>query len=136
MKKTILLLLALFCVSMSAQVLTVGSYNIRYQNNGDSIKGNGWQERYSVLCNQIIWEHPDIFGAQEVLYPQLQDILSILKDYKCIGTGRDDEDIETRPGQIVFGRIVRIGDAVRRADGSGDDFSAVHIIESHETAVR
>ena len=90
MKKTILLLLALFCVSMSAQVLTVGSYNIRYQNKQDSIKGNAWSERCTSICNQIIWEHPDIFGAQEVLYPQLQDILSILKDYKCIGTGRDD----------------------------------------------
>ena len=92
MKKTILLLLALFCVSMSAQVLTVGSYNIRYQNNGDSIKGNGWQERYSVLCNQIVWEQPDIFGAQEVLYSQLTDLSRGLKDYKWIGEGRDDGD--------------------------------------------
>ena len=73
-------------------MLTVGSYNILYQNNGDSIKGNGWQERYSVLCNQIVWEQPDIFGAQEVLYSQLTDLSRGLKDYKWIGEGRDDGD--------------------------------------------
>lgn len=78
------------CIAGGAQELTVGSYNIRYKNNGDSIKGNGWSQRCPRICNQIRWERPDIFGAQEVLHPQLLDLEAGLVNYKWIGVGRDD----------------------------------------------
>ena len=68
----------------------MGSYNIRYKNKGDSINGNGWQKRCHVLCNQILWECPDVFGAQEVLHPQLVDLEIGLPSYRWIGVGRDD----------------------------------------------
>ena len=33
---------------------------------------------------QLIFEHPDFFGTQEVLKPQLDDLLSWLPDYAGI----------------------------------------------------
>lgn len=86
----ILLLQCVSCLSASAQELTVGSYNIRYKNKNDSIKGNVWQVRSKCIANQIIWERPDIFGAQECLHPQLMDLEQLLDGYEWIGIGRDD----------------------------------------------
>ena len=75
--------------SLSAQML-VGSYNIRYKNGGDSIAGNVWAKRCQVICDQVNFMSPDVFGAQEVLYGQLLDMLSGLDGYDYIGVGRDD----------------------------------------------
>lgn len=73
-----------------AQTLTVGSYNIRYDNSGDRRKGNDWQRRCLSICQLIRWECPDVFGAQEVLHDQLQDLEAGLEGYQWIGVGRDD----------------------------------------------
>lgn len=86
----LMMIVCMVAVGLHAQPLYVGSYNIRYQNNQDTKDGNGWQQRMPVLCAQILFEHPDIFGAQEVLEPQRQDMLRQLGDYDCIGLGRDD----------------------------------------------
>jgi endonuclease/exonuclease/phosphatase family metal-dependent hydrolase len=90
-KRTLTLALCclLFLTGM-AQSLYVGSYNIRYKNNGDAEKGNGWEQRCPVLCAQVNFEHPDIFGAQEVLVGQMQDMLQQLDGYNSIGVGRED----------------------------------------------
>ena len=87
--KTLLLAL-LFTLQAGAQSLYVGSYNIRYANNDDAKNGNAWQQRCPVVCGQLNFEHPDIFGAQEVLHQQLQDMLQQLDGYDYIGVGRDD----------------------------------------------
>ena len=79
----------LTAMSLSAQML-VASYNIRYKNSGDSIKGNVWQKRCQVICDQVNFMSPDIFGTQEVLHGQLQDMLGRLDAYDYIGVGRDD----------------------------------------------
>ena len=75
--------------TLSAQML-VGTYNIRNKNNGDSIKGNVWQKRCQVICDQVNFMSPDIFGTQEVLHGQLLDMLAGLDGYDYIGVGRDD----------------------------------------------
>lgn len=91
MKRTILLIaFGMLVIAGMAQSLYVGSYNIRNQNEGDAQKGNGWQERCPVLCAQVNFEHPDIFGAQEVLVGQLHDMLQQLDGYDYIGVGRED----------------------------------------------
>ena len=77
-------------LAAGAQPLYVGSYNIRYQNNDDKKNGNGWEKRCQVVCDQLNFEHPDIFGTQEVLESQLRDMLQRLDDYDYIGVGRDD----------------------------------------------
>lgn len=104
MKKTIFVLLAcLTCLGASAQVLKVGSYNIRYKNKEDSIKGNSWEVRCPSICNQILWEQPDVFGAQEVLHSQLLDLNEKLKiNYKWIGVGRDDGKEEGEYAAIFY----------------------------------
>ncbi len=82
-------LLVLAAAQLAAQML-VGSYNIRYKNGGDSINGNVWTKRCQVICDQVNFMSPDIFGAQEVLHVQLTDMLARLDGYDYIGVGRDD----------------------------------------------
>ena len=80
------MLAALVCsLAAGAQNLMSGSYNIRYKNNDDSIQGNVWSERCRVICDQINWEQPDIFGTQECLIQQLKDLKQRLDNYDYIG---------------------------------------------------
>lgn len=91
MKRYILSALALgFAMAMSAQQLFVGSYNIRNHNSDDDAKGNVWTKRCQVICDQLNFEDPDVFGTQEVLVGQLHDLLAGLDDYGYVGVGRDD----------------------------------------------
>lgn len=83
-------LVALLCLAVQGQGLYVSTYNIRYQNQGDYKKGNGWKQRCPVVCAQINFQHPDILGTQEVLAEQLDDMKALLTDYDYIGVGRDD----------------------------------------------
>ena len=83
-------LVALLCLAVQGQGLYVGTYNIRYQNEGDCKKGNGWKQRCPVVCAQINFQHPDVLGTQEVLAEQLDDMKARLTDYDYIGVGRDD----------------------------------------------
>ena len=76
-----------------AQSLYVGTYNIRYQNSDDEKNGDGWKNRCPVVCGQLNFEHPDIFGTQEVLEPQLHDMLRLL----------DEGDFQLCPGRAVSG---------------------------------
>jgi len=70
--------------------LKVGSYNIRYDNQGDRDKGDGWEHRLPVISSIIHWEDVDVFGAQEVLAHQLEGMLEELPAYDAYGIGRDD----------------------------------------------
>jgi len=92
MKRTIFSIVLLAAVMIvNAQNLFVGTYNIRNNgNNGDREKGNGWERRVSVICGQINFEQPDIFGTQEVLHGQVLDLKAGLPGYDYIGVGRDD----------------------------------------------
>ena len=82
-------LIAFAVMQLSAQML-VGSYNIRLKVSSDSVKGNVWEKRCQVICDQVNFMSPDIFGAQEVLHTQLVDMLAGLDGYDYIGVGRDD----------------------------------------------
>ena len=90
-KARIVLLGALLCMAFAAfgQELVLGSYNIRYRNDGDESKGYLWKKRCQVICDQIHYELPDAFGAQEVLKEQLDDLLRGLPEYDYVGVGRD-----------------------------------------------
>lgn len=91
MKRILLVAILMVCaVVVSAQDLYVGTYNIRYKNKDDSIKGNVWTKRCQVMCDQINFESPDVLGMQEVLVGQLHDFQRLLDDYSYIGVGRDD----------------------------------------------
>lgn len=91
MKKLFLSSVALlFALAMGAQSIFVGTYNIRYRNNDDEKDGNLWATRCKVICDMINFEAPDVFGTQEVLVGQLQDLRAGLDNYDYIGVGRDD----------------------------------------------
>lgn len=91
MKKLLFFVLIIVAsLQLSAQQMLVGSYNIRYKNWNDSVQGEIWQKRCQVICDQVNFMAPDIFGTQEVLYVQLQDMLKALDGYDYIGVGRDD----------------------------------------------
>lgn len=77
-------------LTLNAQKLFVGTYNIRNNGNDDDKKGNGWQNRVGVICGQVNFEDPDIFGTQEVLHNQVLDLKAQLNGYDYIGVGRDD----------------------------------------------
>ena len=59
-------ILAVSCgISRRVTTLQVGSYNIRYENRGDSLKGNGWGQRLPIIAQQILFHDLEIFGTQE-----------------------------------------------------------------------
>lgn len=93
MKQVAIALLVLVLAGLSsakAEELTVASFNVRYHNEGDSIDGNGWQQRCPVICDLIRFNDFQVFGAQEVLHDQLLDLLQNLPGYGYVGVGRDD----------------------------------------------
>jgi endonuclease/exonuclease/phosphatase family metal-dependent hydrolase len=95
MKKVLFLLVTLVFVDGSfrssyAQDIVVGTYNIRYDSGDDKNAGNGWERRCPLIAQQILFNDFDIFGTQEVLNNQLEDLLDKLPGYGYTGVGRDD----------------------------------------------
>ena len=98
------LVIALFAAavafSASAQEMNVATFNVRVggrlregqarPKKGDYKKFNGWDDRKGYLCDMIQFEAFDIFGVQEARYPQIEDMLERMPEYKYIGVGRDD----------------------------------------------
>lgn len=90
-KKVFTVVFFMLCaIALQAQSLFVATYNIRNDNRGDSLKGDGWVARCGALCDFLNFEQPDIFGCQEVLVGQLHDMSVRLNGYAWIGVGRDD----------------------------------------------
>lgn len=71
-----------------AQNLIVGSFNIRYDNPGDT--GNLWVNRAPICASLIRFHGFDILGTQEGLKNQLEDLQKMLPEYEYFGIGRDD----------------------------------------------
>lgn len=90
--KIIIVLVAVSCnlFMINAQKMNVATYNLRNANAGDVANGNGWEQRYPVVCKLIQFHDFDIFGSQEVLKRQLDDMLNVMTEYASIGVGRDD----------------------------------------------
>lgn len=80
-------ILAISC-SINAQKITVGTFNIRFDNPRDT--GNLWKDRAPVVSNLIRFHGFDILGVQEGLINQLEDISAALPEYARYGKGRDD----------------------------------------------
>lgn len=94
---------ALVAFTATAQPsFTVASYNIRYDALQDRENGDAWEVRSKALCDLLNYERWEIFGAQEVLDHQLQDLMKGLDNYGYIGTGRDDGAKEGEYAPIFF----------------------------------
>ena len=84
-----------FCGFMLAQLafsqantpLYVASYNLRYNNPGDG--PNAWPNRIEMVKGLIRFHEFDVFGVQEALRGQLND-LAAMTEFAFLGKGRDD----------------------------------------------
>lgn len=92
MKKLIgIIAMAAACIGAGAQDLTVGTYNLRQQNEHDAKNGNAWAKRAPHATALIEFIEPDIFGTQEMFPGQLQDLKLMLPEYDFIGRERDGD---------------------------------------------
>ena len=66
--------------------LTVMTYNLRFASPKPP---NAWPERRPLMSELIHQIAPDVFGTQEGIYSQLQDLAADLPAYQWIGMGRD-----------------------------------------------
>ena len=97
----LLLLTALFVKSsIHSQQLRVGTYNIRYDNPKDT--GNLWVDRAPIVAALIRFHDFDIFGTQEGLKNQLDDISNALPQYTRYGAGRNDGKDQGEHSAIYF----------------------------------
>jgi len=80
-------LLANSLFAQSSTPITVASYNLRYNTQNDGV--NAWPNRKENVKALIQFHDFDLFGTQEGLRGQLDDIAE-LPDYAFLGAGRDD----------------------------------------------
>ena len=83
--------------------MIVASYNIRYANRQDSLQRDGWGQRYPVMARLIRSNGFEIFGIQEGLKKQLEELKAALPGYDYIGVGRDD-GLEAGEHEAIFYR--------------------------------
>ena len=92
--------LLVIAVSANAQKIIIGTYNLRYDNPGDT--GNLWVNRAPIVSNLIRFHDFDIFGTQEGLKNQLDDLNNALPQYTRYGLGRDDGKDKGEHSAIFF----------------------------------
>jgi endonuclease/exonuclease/phosphatase family metal-dependent hydrolase len=80
--------LLLTSVTINAQKITIGTFNIRFDNPRDT--GNLWVDRAPIVSNLIRFHDFDVLGIQEGLKNQVDDIATALPEYALYGKGRDD----------------------------------------------
>lgn len=95
----------MFVLSMDtyAQPFTVASYNIRYNNPGDSL--NAWPLRKEVVRRLINFHEIDLLGVQEALHDQILDLAEI-KRFAWVGVGRDDGKTKGEYSAIFYDKTV------------------------------
>jgi endonuclease/exonuclease/phosphatase family metal-dependent hydrolase len=71
-----------------AQSIKVMTYNLRLDIASDGV--NQWGNRKEKVFALIKKYDPDIFGVQEALHNQMEDVLVNLPQYISVGVGRDD----------------------------------------------
>ena len=98
---SILFLLGFFYI-LSAQELTVASFNIRLKTTSDV--GNLWDDRKHAVTNLIQFHEFDIFGIQEGFYEQMQDMKNQLPGFEYIGVGRDDGAQKGEHSAVFFNK--------------------------------
>eukprot|EP01136_Pigoraptor_vietnamica_P005592 Opistho-1_new@37442 len=88
--KNLIIVWALLTAALStnAQSFSIATFNIRFDNPSDT--GNLWINRAPIVANLIRFHDFDIFGVQEGLKNQLDDISKALPAYGSYGHGRDD----------------------------------------------
>lgn len=90
MKMKILFIMCTMALSSSSSGfdLKVMTYNIRFNNPEDSL--NAWPNRKNEVVRLIRSYTPDVFGLQEALLEQVNDVASKMPGFDWVGVGRED----------------------------------------------
>lgn len=94
------LLLLAGCAGKQVSHVRLATFNIRYDNPADSL--NAWPHRKDSVCKFIRAKQFDVFGMQEVLHHQLEDLLAGLPGYSYVGVGRDDGKTQGEYAPVFF----------------------------------
>ncbi|TVZ57856.1 endonuclease/exonuclease/phosphatase family metal-dependent hydrolase [Flavobacteriaceae bacterium MAR_2010_105] len=100
MKRLLFIIHLFFVMNLSAQELTLMTYNIKldYPKEGE----NSWHNRKPMLLGQIHFYQPDVLGVQEVMPDQMKDMDKALTEYDFVGVGRDDGKDEGEYSAIFY----------------------------------
>ncbi len=84
--------------------LTLMTINLRYgtANDGEHI----WENRRPIMMEMLREYHPDIFGVQEGLRFQLDELIEALPGYACFGEGR--KGLDESEHTAIFYNVNRI----------------------------
>ena len=85
---SVLLSVSFLSAQQAEAPLHVMTFNIRMDTKQDG--DNQWSNRKDLAADLVKFHEVDIFGAQEVLNHQLNDLLQRLPDYVYVGVGRED----------------------------------------------
>lgn len=88
MRKFLFLILFALPVSLFSQQMNIITFNIRYNTPNDSM--NAWPNRIEMVTGLLKFHEADIFGLQEALIGQIEDIQNKLPEHEWFGVGRDD----------------------------------------------
>ena len=80
----------------------VMTFNIRYGSADDG--ENNWNNRKTILFGVIRDFNPDLFGMQEVLNFQLDELKGEFQNYSTVGVGRDDGKTKGEYSPIFFSK--------------------------------
>lgn len=100
MRKLIIAIMLMLPISILAQQMNIVTFNIRFNNPGDGI--NAWPNRIEMVTGLIRFHEADIFGMQEALIGQIEDIQKELPGFEWIGLGRDDGDRKGEFSPLFF----------------------------------
>lgn len=102
MKKMITWLLSMMVATFaeSQTPINVMSFNIRYNNPGDSL--NAWPNRKDLAASQIRFHEAQIVGVQEALHGQMVDLMERLPGFRYVGVGRDDGKEKGEYSAIIY----------------------------------
>ncbi len=88
MKKSLLLFFVILPTILLSQQMNIITFNIRYNTSNDGL--NSWPNRVEMVTGLLKFHDADIFGMQEALIGQIEDVQKNLPDYEWFGVGRDD----------------------------------------------
>lgn len=74
--------------SYAQTALNVMTFNIRWDNEGDSL--NGWSYRRDKVAGQILFHKTHMLGVQEATHKQMMDLQQDLGHFDFTGVGRSD----------------------------------------------
>lgn len=102
MKRIVALLALSICMNnaRSQTPLNVMTFNLRYNNPGDSL--NAWPYRKDNAALQIRFYEAQLVGVQEALHGQIEDLKERMPGYGSIGVGRDDGKSKGEYSAILY----------------------------------